>query len=839
VGDPEGRSRSRPKSFRLEILLISFAAIALEIALTRVFSYKLYYYFTYPILGLALLGLGSGGVAVALFPRLRRVPPERLVALCALAGALAVPLAYALVARVQLNTMDLAASGLEWAKLAAICLALFAPFLLAGVSLATILGARPGDAHRLYFADLVGAGLGCALCVPLFATLTPPGVVHLAAAVLAAAGLLAALGAAPRLAWAALPLAALSGAVAAFPALAPEPVPDRIKSMSPQQLGEQRVLFSSWSPLFRVDVLPGFTPERLYVLAHDGIMGSTVRRFDGDLRALAAFDAEVTSLPFAVLPPGPDVLIIGAAGGHEILASLYFGARRVSAVELNPVTVSLLRRDLAAYSGRIAEHERVELVNAEGRSFVAADRRPRDLIWFVAPDSYSALNAASSGAFVLSESYLYTVEMIEGALERLAPGGILCAQFGEVSFERKPNRTTRYLATAREAFRRRGTLDFDRHVLLGAVPGLFTTATILLGREPFRAEQVERFAAQSAQVPGARVWHPAQAGGEVARHPVREVISRPTEELAAWLAAYPYAVTPVTDDSPFFWHFARFRDAWARPWGERSPVWDPEDATGERMLLVLLGFAAGFGALSLLLPLALARDAFREMPCKARAGLYFAALGLGFLFFEVCLIQRFTLFLGYPTYSLSVTLFALLVASGLGSWLGGRVGARRNRALLWLVAGLAALVAFYTTSLGGVFAAFAASALPARAAVAALLLLPLGLCLGAFLPLGLRTVAALGPRPREYVAWSWAVNGFFSVVSSVLATILSMTLGFQALLGVALFVYAVGAAAFSRVPEPRGAREPDPSQGARSERPSRTAASGTSRERRSSPTWSA
>jgi hypothetical protein len=81
------------------------------------------------------------------------------------------------------------------------------------------------------------------------------------------------------------------------------------------------------------------------------------------------------------------------------------------------------------------------------------------------------MNAATSGAYVLSESYLYTVEMLETALAHLTPGGIVCAQFGEMDYVRKPNRTTRYLTTAREAFRRVGMEDFGRHVLVATSPG--------------------------------------------------------------------------------------------------------------------------------------------------------------------------------------------------------------------------------------------------------------------------------------------------------------------------------------------------------------------------------
>jgi len=97
-----------------------------------------------------------------------------------------------------------------------------------------------------------------------------------------------------------------------------------------------------------------------------------------------------------------------------------------------------------------------------------------DLIWFVAPDSYAAMNAATSGAFVLSKRYLYTTEMIVDALEHLTEGGLICSQFGEVDFERKPNRTVRYLVTAREAFRRLGIEDFGRHVLVGTSRGSST-----------------------------------------------------------------------------------------------------------------------------------------------------------------------------------------------------------------------------------------------------------------------------------------------------------------------------------------------------------------------------
>jgi predicted membrane-bound spermidine synthase len=789
------------KRFRLEIFLIALAAILVEISLTRIFSFKLYYYFTYLILGIALLGLGSGGVLVAVSSRLREAAPEPLVAGCSLLAGAAIPVCYGVLAFVQVNTIDFAEGWSEYPKLTLICFATFLPFLMIGIALAKIFASRPQDIGRLYFSDLVGAGLGCAICVPLFSTIGPPSAALLAGPVLAAAAASSSLGRGRAVLWSSALLSFALLLLVLFPGFVPDPILDRNKTLSPQKLGDNPILFSSWSSVFRVDVMEH--TETNHALVHDGFMGAILKRFDGDLSAVQDFEVDIRSLPYSVLKPDSKVLIIGAAGGHEIVASLYFGAGRITAVELNPVSVSVLTNHFADYSGRIAMNSRVDLINDEGRSFLQRDTNEYDLIWFVAPDSYSALNAASSGAFVLSESYLYTVEMIEESLRHLSDDGVICAQFGEFNFEEKPNRTTRYLATAREALGRLGTDSFGDHVIMSTAPVIFTAATILLKKSPFEPDEVARFLERNAKIEESEVWH---AGGvslpDSRRHPVNDVISLSASALARWHREYPYNVRPVTDDAPFFWHFVRFRDALMRPWGQNPVFWDPEDATGERMLLTLLAFAAAFAGVFLLLPLVLVRHTWREIPHKANAAVYFAGLGLGFMFFEVVLIQKLTLFLGYPTYSLTVTLFSLLIFSGIGSLLSTRYRSRRNRALWRLLAALAVLTLGYQFGVGWLVDAFGGVPLVGRALLTVLLLAPLGLCLGAFMPIGLGTLASLTEHDQEYVAWGWAVNGFFSVVSSVLATILSMAFGFPVVLLLALAVYAAGVTALTRIPEP-------------------------------------
>lgn len=793
----------RKTSFLIEVFLIAMAAILLEISYTRIFSFKLYYYFTYLIIGIAMLGLGSGGVAAAISPPLRRAQASSVVLWSSLAGAALVPVSYLAVSLIQLNTIDFVEGAAPLLRLTLVCVSLFAPFLAIGIALAVIFGSRPGDMNRLYFADLLGAGLGCALCVPLFSSIAPPRTVMLGGLLLSFAALSSSLRERPAARATSLGLAAALAATLLAPRLLPDPIVDRTKTLSPQRLGDRAVLFTDWSPLFRIDVIAERDAEsKLHIITHDGMAGSGLHRFDGDLSKLRGFEEDIRAQPFSVLDPRPKVLIIGAAGGHEILASLYFGASEITALELNPITVSLLRDRFADFTGRIAFDDRVRLINAEGRSFLQRDASKYDLIWFVAPDSYASMNAASSGAYVLSESYLFTVEMIQESLSHLAAGGVVCAQWGEFFGPR--NRTVRYIATAREAFRRLGVDDLAPHVLLSTGPGLPPTSTILLRNDPFGGPDVKRFAARTARIPGAELQHPTRRRTGFPTHPMRLLISLPWDQLEIWYDHYRFAVSPITDDSPFFWHFTRFRDAFQAAWrvGPNTPGW--ELAVGEQTLLILLFFVTAFAAVFLLLPLLAVRDVWRSVPHKCHALLYFAGLGVGFMFFEVCLIQRLTLFLAYPTYSLTVTLFGLLVFSGIGSLLSSRFseGRRRNAALSVLLAAVVVLMLGYRFGLTAVVDTFGGWPLALRVGLTALVLAPLGLCLGAFMPIGIRSVAALSEHQREYVAWAWAVNGFFSVVSSVLATILAMSLGFGIVLLLAAMAYAVGVAALMRIPAP-------------------------------------
>jgi hypothetical protein len=782
-------AESSRRGYHVEIFLISFAALLLEISYTRIISFKLFYYYTYLVIGLALLGIGSGGVLVVISRRLRRATTDSILMWGLLLGAASVGLGYLIVAVTRTDSLAIwdygtSASVSGLARLLAICLAMFASFIAVGVMLATLFGRRSAQIGRLYFADLVGAGLACAVVVWLLGSIGPPATILLAGLIMALAGVrIAARRRSPALVAGAV-MAVLLAIGAAFPSLLPYQRTDTAK-VDTTESGH----VWSWSPLFRVDVYDVNPDVRL--LLHDALFGSGIWRFNGDPASLTRFDSDARSFPFVAAGKSPDnVLIIGAAGGNEILASLYHDSGHIDAVELNPVTYDLVTDDFAEYDGHLAENPKVNYVNDEGRSYLARGDKKYGLIWYPATDSYSATNAATSGANVLSESYLYTSEAMVESFKHLRRDGILAAQFGEFNYDARPNRTTRYVATARHALRERGVEDPSRHILVitQSIEGTQSFSSILVKETPFTTAEVDRVMTSLGSVPGAKLRY--APGHPVTGESVSELATVPNDELGGWYDAYPYDVRPVTDDAPFFWHFTPF-DGVVRDFTDPIQSGDAEIELGERVLLLLLAVAVVFAAVFLLLPFVAIRGIWVGLPRKGRSAIYFTAIGLGFMFFEITLIQRLTLFLGNPTYSLTVTLASILIFTGAGAFLSGRYQQGTKRVGPPLLAAIAVLTVFYQFGLPPMTDAFLGWPLAGRVMFAFLVLAPLGVCLGHFMPLGLGAVAGLTEYPREYVAWGWAVNGFASVVGAVLTTILAMVFGFRTVLFLALAVYLI------------------------------------------------
>ncbi len=798
---------SRHLNLRLaSAFVVGFVGLSLEIAYTRVISFKIFYYYTYFVIGLALLGLGAASSAIALSSRLRSMDTLQLVRRAAPVAGLCGAVAYVVVARIGTDTnliwIGSKSDALEQlVRLLVISISLTAVFFGVGLILAKLIVAEAREVRRLYFWDLFGAALGCLTAVPLQLTIGPPAMILVANVVLVALGL--AITVRTRSTWnprhIGIAVVALLATVAAgtFDVRA-----DDTKTLK----DGDAVAAGDWGAVFRVDAVAVPSDEgELYVLHHDGLWGSSIWKWDGTRETSARFDDDTRQIPFAALGRDPDrILIIGAAGGNEIQAALTYGVGQIDAVELNPVTVDLLENEFADFSGNIANRDDVDYIQGDGRTFLARTDNQYDMVWFVAPDSYAASNAATSGAFVLSESYLYTEEMIAEAYDHLTPDGMVVTQFGDFAFDSRPTRTARYLVTAREALDGE-QVDFAAQTALLVNRGdndLDRASTMLLFKNPPEADASDRIVESVTRIPATETLH-LPDGSLPGSGITTDIITGSPAQVDEIVNAYDYDISSIDDNRPFFWHFSGFEDVvgdWSRSYE------DTEIAIGERLLLVLISVAVFVAALFLWLPFLLTRrrrtagEAGEVVAGRGRMFAYFASIGLGFMFIEISMIQRFSLLLGYPTLSLSVSLFTLLLATAIGARFSGRIGAKPSVGLPAAVGVLFLVTLLYLAVSDPITDIALAWSEPLRIALVVLMLFPVGMALGVFLPAGIDRASLLTAERDEnqrsrFVAWCWAVNGFFSVIGSSLTTVASMSFGFDRTVLIGLVLYLVALAA--------------------------------------------
>jgi hypothetical protein len=792
----------------LGVFLVSMSVLLLQIALTRIFSFTIWYHFAYVTISVALLGYGASGAFLAVFPALSGGSPGRRLSLYALACGLAIVVAFVVIAKIPFHPFQVRAypsRQVPWMIL--YYLAVTAPFFFAGLCVSVALKTLSHQVSRLYFADLLGAGLGCGIVVYAIKALTTPGAVIAAAVLVSLAGaMFAATGERRRLL---LPAAgtALVG-VLGLCALAFahfKPAPEKFLYNFMDSGARIQMLAHHWSPIFRTDVFrfrneeesrtgsyagwgisPAWEPlaatrgPKLRMISHDGDAAAVIYHFDGDLSKLEMFEHHVIKTPYLLLER-PKVLVIGVGGGTDIVNAIRNRASHVTGVELDPYTVDVVKYHQADFAGRIYERPDVTMITGEGRSTVRHSTEKYDLIQLTGVDTLAAL---STGAYVLSESYLYTTQAMHEFLDHLRPGGflsIMVADFagGDAGY---PRHTLRQLSLFMKALEERGIHDPQNRVAVVTCCKGTPQVELLLKNGRFTPEESRRVQDFSERM-GFTVW--ARPGVKLDKmHSL--YLHMPPSERKAFLDTAPLILTPTTDDNPFFFNFYRWRNL-GKSLGEVDV--GHTLATGQIILGLILLFSIVFSVVLILLPL----FAFQRRGLQTRGKwgfvAFFAAIGLGFILIEISFIQKFVLFLGYPTYSLTVVLFSLLTYSGIGSYLTGRMQRPPEDRLLLVYAGLAAIALLYLVGLPPLFRAFLGSPLPLRVIIASAVLVPLGLLMGMFFPSGIQIVRRANV---SFVPWAWGINGCASVVGTVLAVILAMGYGFRFVTFVALAIYLVG-----------------------------------------------
>ncbi|MBI4880415.1 MAG: hypothetical protein HY812_12270 [Planctomycetes bacterium] len=926
-------SAPAPRSVYAGLLVLAFSIILFEITLTRVFAIMMWHHLTYMVVSIALLGFGAAGsLLTARGARARPLPAASTMSRCAVAYGFAVMLALTFVTSVSIDSLSLWQEKKNFFALLLIYLIITAPFLLGGLAIGLALTHYARQVNRLYFFDLLGSAAGGGLSVLILGRLGAPQVIMIAGALGVLAGFLFGLAAPlktllvnlPALAVAAwVGVAFAGGAPALGIAAASWEVPfapnKEVKKLDLALLDARLQ-----SPTAEVEVsthLPDVAPSMggdfgaldrtrtgLRVVAQDGTAPTIMLENAGEIERFPFLDdSSAGSAYHAFAAAGglhPDVLVIGVGGGVDVMTALFHQANSVAAVDINAAMIEMVSERYDGYlaglfrEGAHPYSERVTLARAEGRAYVRHRDDRYDIIQMSGVDSFTAL---STGAYTLSESYLYTVEAVKEFYAHLKEGGYINYSRFILTYPKKPRETLRLANIAYTALAELGVPDPAAHI---AVLRGQQWASTMIKKGPFTAAETaaleafaERegfagFAFDPLHARGAPFPPPADQRGLVPRY-LRERLARAglaervgdavldeaarelsaafapavtgdaaasaaaleralvllgaerarfapalqdalaaalegaaepcrrhhavrrdfetllrgsAAERAAFVASYEYDVSPCTDDTPFFFNYYRYRGLLGGGQGgealSEQSHYHPDYPVGHMVLVASLGQIVLIAFLLLILPLRSLARAGIESPFRLRFFLYFAALGMGFMFIEICLMQKLVVFLGHPTYSLSVVLTALLGSAGLGSFLGARIERLTRRNLLCLMFALVALVLFTILAVNHGLPLLIGLPFWLRVASAVLLLMPLGLALGMPFPSGIRLVKELSPA---LLPWAWAINGLLSVFSSIFCIVLSMALGFTNVLLLAALVYALG---FLAVPAERAVPDP-------------------------------
>ena len=782
----EGRDVMRSRYAGL--FALSAAALMYELALTRIFAVAQGYHFAFLALSLALLGFGASGVWLAAWPR--REQPERALAPLSAAMGLAIVASYLMVNRLPFDAYTMAWDPRQFLLLTLNAFSLVVPFLLAGLATGLALSAWPWSTPELYAANLAGSALGSLATLGALVTLEGAGTVLAAAAVACLAAGIFELGAGRQALWRWRLWAVLLAGLAALAWRPPAFLEVRLSPYRPLSYALRypgaRISYQRWNAYSRLDVIesrgirsaPGLSlryrgtlPEQCALAIDASDLSPITRSPSPDETAFLS--ALQGALPYR-LRPLAHVLVLAPRGGLDVLQALCLGARRVEAVVSNPLLVHVVRDLYGSYAGSIYSDPRVQVHLAGVRSFLAHAPGPYDLAIFSLPQAYRPITA---GSYALGEDYTYTVEAFQAALATLSPEGLLVAQ-GWLQFP--PSETLRLAALASAALERLGIKDPRPQVVIYRDWAL---ATLLVKRTPFSNRELAELR-QFCEVNGFDLdAAPGLRPEETNRHHILpttfayEAYQRllNPEERSAFIAGYPYDVSPTTDERPFFAHTFRWQQLPAA-WQNLGRTAEPFGGGGYLVLLALLGLAV---LISVALVGYTVARAGRERPPAAVLA-YFFLLGAGYITVELVLMQRSILLLDQPTYAFATVLATLLLASGLGSKLSSRLSLGTVAFLLPLALGLEA----WTWPL--IAQPLLGAPLALRFLAVLGLVAPLGTLMGVPFPAGMACL--VGGQPPA-IAAIWAINGCASVLGSILATLAILGQGFAPVLSAGAICY--------------------------------------------------
>ena len=792
------------------IYLTSFSTLLFEISLTRIFSIAQWYHFAFMVVSMALLGYSASGTFLMLFPSIFKKDTYYVLSISALLFAIFSPLSYIITNRIAFDPIKIAWDPMQIVYILIYYIIFSIPFFFSGMTISVAISRFSNIVHRIYFSDLIGAGSGCLLALLIFSLTGASNSVIISSI----SGILAST---------IFSLQPSSHKKNSFPyRLILIVIPISIIIISPPFMEiaispykglqtalrhpDAEIVKTEWDSISRVDVIksgavrfaPGLSlkfqgelPEQIGLTVDGGNLNA-ITKFSGNKDDIAFTDYLPSAIPYYLTKPD-NILIFDPRGGLDILSAIYNGATNIESVEFYPLLTEIVKNDYREFSGGIYNKEKIGIKSGDGRTFIRQSKNRYDIIQISPGDAFAS---SSTGIYGLTEDYRFTVEAFRDYIEHLNENGILTITLYLLP---PPRHELKVVSIAVKALEEIGVTSPEKHI---AIIRTWGTITIIIKRSGVGSSDIEKIKTFCKErhfdieyYPGIKkeetnIYNRFQ---EPLYFNLLSKIINP-DEKENFFNNYIFDVTPATDDRPFFHHFFKWNTI-GDTYNTFGRKWQPFLEGGYLIPIVFIQ-ALVVSIVFIILPLLFSRKINLE---KFKMGdisflLYFLLIGIGFMFAEISMIQRFILFLGHPVYSISTVLFTLLISSGMGSRFSGKFsngqdgGVRIREFKLYLLI-LCGLIIIYAILLPYIFNKILLEGIIWRQLISFTFLFPLGFFMGMPFPTGIKLLERYN---AGIIPWAWCINGCSSVISSVLVILIALSFGFKITLILSAVAYAGG-----------------------------------------------
>ena len=778
----------------IAIGLISAAIIAFQLALMQILSYVQWYHFAYMIISIALLGFGAAGTSLTIFRKTLEQNYYRLFPLLLIITAVLIPIVIvaANTETVRFDSLLIFQDFHQAERLIATYFIYFLPFFTGALAIGLSFLKFAGQIGKIYFSNLIGSGIGGIIVMLLMQFFLPEQLPLLIAVIALAGGFVSF----PKNAGILLQSTAVVSVVVLL-VLSFNPLklkPSEYKDISKTLLLPKATIeYEKSSPYGFVQIVsspvlrfaPGVSlsyskpfPIRKAVYNNGNWVGYLVPASGKQKTSVLNYTPQ--SLPYRI-GKIDRALILDAGTGENVSLALSHNVANISANEANAEIFGLLQNSFT-------DQNEVKLHQIVARTLLAYDKSSYDLIELPVIGSFFG----NSGLNAVEPRYELSREALLGMWDKLSADGMISLSCWMDYPVRNPYRL---LSTIECLLEEKKISDQNEHIM--AVRS-WSAITFLVKKSAFSKNQVVQ-AQQFCNdmmfdpliLPGTKEISPGQYNLLQDSSFFRNIGKLVSSGRNGFIKEYPYRIQPTTDDRPFFFQYIRWSEIrqLITSFGEGRV---PFQELGYLLVLFTFIQIMLIAAIFIMLPLF-----FRSWKSNTKMWVfvYFSGIGLAYMFIEIVFIQQFTFYFGQATYATAACISILLITSGLGSYYSGSFK-NTTKMLLRIPVIIVLLLLLYALILSPVLSFTIGISLPVKILISIVLLGIPGFMLGMPFPVGINQ---LSEGRQEDIPWAWAFNGYFSVISTALATIISVEAGYIWLLLLAAFTYGLAGLSSSRL----------------------------------------